>query len=107
MIEMPTPEQELFPEYKDKIEEIRNIYSALIDKAMEAEEPYNPAVKFKKFLQEKFSLVGIQVPVEKFGAYHYAVGSTPRGDTIAEIVPKFDTDDELVLNSLREFAETI
>lgn len=106
MLEMP-PKQELFSDYKEEIDEIRNIYSDLVDKAMESEEPYNPAVKFKNLLREKFAEAGVETPIEKYGAYHYAIGSTPRADTIAESVPEFDTKDQLIQRTLKEFAETI
>jgi hypothetical protein len=73
MIETPEQKQELFADYKNEIEEIRNINQKLVDIALESEEPYNPAVRFKKHLQEKFDELGIEKPIDYFGAYHYAI----------------------------------
>lgn len=98
MIEMPQQKAEMFAEHEDEIAEIREICSDLIDKAMESETPYNPAVRFKTFLQEKFTSLGIETPVEDFAAYHYAVGSSPK-----ETQTEFDTEDGLILQSLKDF----
>lgn len=99
---MLNPKEELFAEFEDEKNEIRSLYTNMIDKAFALETPYNPAVNFRDFIKEKFEVLGIGDRPEDFGAYHYAVGSSPDGREMA-----FDTDDSLILESLREFAETI
>jgi hypothetical protein len=99
MIQTPEQPIELFSEYKEEITEIRDIAKKLVDIAMESEELYNPATRFKKYLEEKFTELGIDEPVDHFGAYHYAIGSTPYNQR----KNPFDTNDQLILKTLREF----
>ncbi len=98
MNEKMIQQSEMFPEFRIEVDRLKELYGKLVEIALDSEELYNPAVIFKKNLQEKFDELEIREPLKDFGAYHYAIGSSP-----SEEQTKFDTEDGLILKTMEKF----
>ncbi len=99
-------ENELFSEFENEKKEIREIADKMNEKAWDVSgddvAKVDASIKMRnEFIAGKVKESGVEKPPEDFAAYHYFIGSGLSAGSGYE----FDTEEGLVLKSIREISK--
>lgn len=86
--------------YEKEIKEITSLYYEMIGLAAFKGHPYNPGAKFMSLIESEFKEKGIKEKPQSFLAYSYAIGNFEFENQLS-----FDTEDGLVFDAYKSFAE--